>query len=272
VEIVPLRFPSSMCRLRRVARIEFSFQMVLMSSSANTPLRLDAVMERLTLADQVYSSIKKAIIEGDLRPGERLREVEVAASLGASRTPVREALSRLEQDGLVQSLKTGGSVVVELSISEMREIFDLIQVLETHAVRMASERITPKQLEKLDTVCSRAEQALKVDQDKVGELNRIFHELIIDAAGSQRLKLVIGNLRSSMQPYRALALQSNKFREHSVSDHRRVVNLLKLGESEKLGMLMAKHLAEAQEATLEGIEAQMERHARPLTPSKRHPV
>jgi len=234
-----------------------------MNSSLNQPLRLAAVTERLTLADQVYSSIKQAIISGDLRPGERLREVEVAASLGASRTPVREALSRLEQDGLVQSLKTGGSIVVELSISEMREIFDLIQVLETYAVKAASERITPNQLERLDTVCSRAEQVLDSNYDKLGELNRTFHELIIEAAGSQRLKVLIGNLRSAMQPYRALTLHSNKFREHSVRDHRRIVDLLKNGDTEGLGLLMEKHLGEAQEATLEAIQAQAERIALP---------
>ena len=235
--------------------------MVIMSS-ANHTLRLDAVSERLTLADQVYSSIKKAIIDGDLRPGERLREVEIAATLGASRTPVREALSRLEQDGLVQSLKTGGSIVVELSIPEMREIFDLIQVLETYAVRAACDRITPKQLEKLDTVCAKAEQAVKTNYDKVSELNRTFHELIIEAAGSQRLKVLIGNLRSAMQPYRALTLHSNKFREQSVRDHRQIVKLLKNGDVEALGALMGKHLGEAQEATLEGIQAQAERLSR----------
>jgi DNA-binding GntR family transcriptional regulator len=233
------------------------------SSPLNHPLRLGAVTERLTLADQVYSSIKQAIIRGDLGPGERLREVEVAASLGASRTPVREALSRLEQDGLVQSLKTGGSIVVELSINEMREIFDLIQVLETYAVKAASERISPNQLEKLDAVCSRAEQAVDSNYDNVSELNRTFHELVIEAAGSQRLKVLIGNLRSAMQPYRALTLHSNKFREQSVRDHRRIVDLLKNGDTASLGLLMAKHLSEAQEATLEGIQAQAERIAVP---------
>ncbi len=237
--------------------------MSLVSSPLNAPLRLAAVTERLTLADQVYSSIKQAIISGDLRPGERLREVEVAASLGASRTPVREALSRLEQDGLVKSLKTGGSIVVELSINEMREIFDLIQVLETYAVKAASERITPNQLEKLDMVCSRAERAAINNYETVGELNRTFHELIVDAAGSQRLKVLIGNLRSAMQPYRALALHSKKFREQSVRDHRRMIDLLKNGDTESLGLLMAKHLGEAQEATLEGIRAQAERFAVP---------
>ena len=238
-----------------------------MSTDLNNSLRLTAVTERLTLADQVYVSIKKAIIEVDLRPGERLREVEIAASLGVSRTPVREALSRLEQEGLVQPLKTGGVIVVELSKGEMREIFGLLQVLETYAVRLASEKISQKQLERLDSVCSRAEEVVQNDLEKLGDLEKLsglnqkFHELLIDAAANQRLQALIGNLRSAMQPYRALTLQSRKFREQSVRDHRRLVELLQNGDAEELALLMTKHLGEAQDATLEGIEAQAQRIA-----------
>jgi len=76
------------------------------------------------------------------------------------------------------------------------------------------------------------------------------------------LKVLIGNLRSAMQPYRALTLHSNKFREQSVRDHRQIVKLLKNGDVEALGALMGEHLGEAQEATLEGIQAQAERLSR----------
>lgn len=226
------------------------------------PPRLRALIERQTLADQVYGSIKKAIVEGDLRPGERLREAEIALSLGASRTPVREALSRLEQEGLVQSLKTGGSTVVELSENEMREIFGLIQVLETYASRLAAERITPKQLERLDVVCSRAEQLASTEREKISELNWKFHELLIEVSGNQRLQTLISSLRSAMQPYRALTLHSSKFRGQSVKDHRRVIELLQKRDADGLATLMSAHLGVAQEATLDGIRAQAERLAR----------
>lgn len=223
--------------------------------------RLRAIGERLTLADQVYASIKSAIIEGTLRPGERLREAETALSLGASRTPVREAMQRLEQDGLLRSSKTGGSTVVELSERDMEEIFELIRVLETYAVQLAARRITPKQLERLEGVCTRAEQVVHTDHEKLGELNRKFHELVIEAAGSPRLQGLIGNLRSAMQPYRALTLQSPKFRTQSVRDHRRVVELLQKSDVEGLEKLMSHHLEHAQQVTLDGIRARAERLA-----------
>lgn len=226
------------------------------------PRKLRAITPRQTLADQVYASLKQGIVDGDLRPGERLKEGEVAQSLGASRTPVREAFSRLQQEGLVRSLRSGASTVVELSEQDMREIFGLIQVLETYAVRLASKRIKSTQLERLDEACRRAEQLADEDREKLGELNRRFHELVIEASGNERLRALIGSLRSAMQPYRALTLQSRKFRTQSVRDHRQMIELLRAGDAEKLGELMTAHLEAAQKVTLDGIKAQAERIAR----------
>lgn len=226
------------------------------------PARLRTIAERPTLADQVYVAIKTAIIEGNLRPGERLREAETALWLGASRTPVREALLRLEQEGLVGALKTGGLTVVDLSEQDMQEIFGLIRVLETHAVRLAAQRITPKQLERLDAVCTRAEQLVRTEHEKLGDVNRRFHELVIEAAGSPRLQGLIGNLRSAMQPYRALTLRSPEFRQQSVRDHRRIMELLQKADVDGLETLMSRHLEHAEEVTLDSIRALAERLAR----------
>src|SRR5262249_42543927 len=124
--------------------------------------------------------------------------------------------------------------------------------------------ITAKQLEKLSACCTRAEQAVKSDADKVGELNRKFHELLIEASGNERLKAMIFNLRSAMQPYRALTLHSDRFRDQSVRDHRHILELLQRGETEELARLMDNHLRVAQEATLQGIEAQADRIARAI--------
>jgi DNA-binding GntR family transcriptional regulator len=227
------------------------------------PPRLRTIVERQTLADQVYVSIKAAIIEGTLRPGERLRENEIALSLGASRTPVREALSRLEHDGLVTSLKTGGSTVVDLSENDMKDIFGLIRVLETYATRLAAQRITPKQLERLDALCTRAERLANADYERLSELNRQFHEQVIEASGNRRLQALLGNLRSAMQPYRALTLQSPKFRAQSVRDHRRIFDLLQKRDVQALETLMSRHLEVAQEVTLDSIRARAERLALP---------
>ncbi len=226
------------------------------------PVKLKArSVERRTLADQVYASVKQAILSGELRPGERLKELEVARLLGASRTPVREALSRLEQEGLVRPLKRGGLTVVELSERDVVEIFGLIKVLEAYAARLAAGKLTPPHLDKLDALCARAEQLGEDEADRLVELNRRFHEALIEGAGHGRLQELLTHLRLAMQPYRVVSLASPEFRKRSVADHRRMIDLLRAGEVDALVALVAEHLEVAQQVALGGLREQARRLA-----------
>lgn len=218
-------------------------------------------VERQTLAAQVYSSVKQAILEGELRPGERLKELEIAESLGASRTPVREALSRLEQEGLVKPLKSGGLTVVELSERDVVEIFGLIRVLEAYAARLAAERVTAKHIDKLDALCAQAEQLAEDYADRLVDLNRRFHEAFIEGADHGRLQDLLTNLRLAMQPYRIVSLASPEFRKTSVTDHRRIVEALRAGDVHRLVQLVTDHLGVAQQVALAGIREQARRLA-----------
>src|ERR1035437_4546288 len=102
-------------------------------------------IQRQTVTDQVHRRLKQAIIDGEFQAGERLVEVDIAVRLGASRTPVREALSKLEQEGLVTPVRFGGLAVAKLSEVDVVEIFSLIRLLESYAGRLAAERATNKQ-------------------------------------------------------------------------------------------------------------------------------
>ena len=223
------------------------------------PPKLNATLSRQTLAEQVYATLKKAIVTGDVQPGERLKELEIGRSLGASRTPVREALSLLEQEGLVKSLPSGGLVVVELAEADVEEIFGLLQVLESYAGRLAAARITEKQLERLDAVCRRAEQLGDDEVDRLSVLNWRFHEMLIEAAEQRRLQDLIRNLRSAMQPYRAVTLTSGDFRGRSVADHRQMIALLRARDGERLERLMFEHIAIAMRVTIAGLRERDER-------------
>jgi DNA-binding GntR family transcriptional regulator len=224
-------------------------------------VKLRAPVERQTLAEQVYIAVKNAIVTGELQPGERLKELEIARSLGASRTPVREALAWLEQEGLLQPLRAGGLTVVELSETDVDEIFGLLQVLEGYAGRLAAGKATDQQLERLETVCQRSEQLSPDDRERLSELNSKFHELLIKAAASRRLEELILNLRSSMQPYRAVALTSERFRDRSVSDHRTLVALLRAKDGAAVERLMFEHIGIAREVTIAGLRERAARLA-----------
>lgn len=213
-------------------------------------------VERHTLADQVYTFLKKGIITGDLQPGERLKELEIAQSLGASRTPVREALSRLEQEGLVQPFPSGGLTVVKLSANDVKEIYGLLRVLETYGIRLAAERATAKQLERLEQLCSRAEQLGAQDIDRLIELNGRFHELLIEITAHRRLKELVGQLRTALQPYRIVTMLrpdfhgSPQFRDLMVHQHSEIAKALRDRNVDRLVDLVVEHNELGERTTL----------------------
>ena len=204
-------------------------------------------VERHTLADQVYTFLKKGIVTGELQPGERLKELEIAQNLGASRTPVREALSRLEQEGLVQPFPSGGLTVVKLSANDVKEIYGLLRVLESYGIRLAAERITNKQLERLESLCARAEQLSTEDIDRLIELNGRFHELLIDVTAHRRLKELVAQLRTALQPYRIVTMLrpdfhgSPQFRDLMVHQHSEITKALRDRDIDSLVELVIEH-------------------------------
>jgi DNA-binding GntR family transcriptional regulator len=218
-------------------------------------------VERQTLAEQVYSSLKKAILEGDLLPGERLKELEIAQSLGASRTPVREALSKLELEGLLRPLPSGGLTVVELSADDVREIFGLIRVLESHAARLAVSRAAPEQIARLESICAEAQGGDESLGESLIETNRRFHEAFIACSGSRRLQDLLSKLRAAMQPYRIVSLGSPEFRRITIQDHREMIEALRAGDESRLCRLVEDHLSAAERTTLENVRLQADRLA-----------
>jgi DNA-binding GntR family transcriptional regulator len=210
-------------------------------------------VQRQTVTDQVHRRLKQAILDGELRPGERLVEVEIAERLGASRTPVREALSKLEQEGLVTPVRFGGLAVAQLSEFDVVEIFSLIKLLESYAGRLAAERATEKQLEKLDVLCRRAEELSEDESDLLSDLSQQFHQLVIEAAGHKRLQDIVSSLRASMQPYRLVSLDSAEFRKRSIADHRALFEALRARDGAKVERMMYDHLNMAQEVAVTRI-------------------
>jgi DNA-binding GntR family transcriptional regulator len=138
-----------------------------------------------TLADAIYQRLREDILHGYLRPNELLIETELADRLQASRTPVREGLQRLAKDGLVVS-KSRRWLVVEQTLKDIRDIYDVRTALESHAARLASERVSDEQIDALfKALYSRGEAGPGLDDFVTS--NELFHTLIVDAAGNPRL-------------------------------------------------------------------------------------
>jgi DNA-binding GntR family transcriptional regulator len=190
------------------------------------------------VADQVYRHLRRAILSDSIKPGTRLRETEVAAALKVSRTPVREAISRLIGDWLVRPLNTGGVEVTDAT-EEIAEIYYIREALEICAGRLAATRITPEQLGKLDTLAKAARHA---SFDERVRLNQEFHLTIAEASGSKRLLAMIRGLREYFLNPRWVSRRESKLFKRAVNDHKNIVAALRAGSPVKVERVLRSHL------------------------------
>ena len=157
----------------------------------------------LPLRDVVFNTLRKAILRGNLEPGERLREIHLADKLGVSRTPIREAIRKLELEGLVVMIPRKGAVVAEITEKSLRDVLEVRRALEALAVRLACEKILDAEVEELKVAAERFEEALETgDVTAFAEADVRFHDIIYRATDNQRLIQLLYNLREQMYRYR----------------------------------------------------------------------
>ncbi len=204
---------------------------------------LEPVASLISLEKLAYDSIKKAILSYQLLPGEALVESELARQLGISKTPVRDALSRLENEGLVVKLPYKGAFVAELTQQDLHEIFALRAALEGFAAGQAALRCTPEDLDTLSRIIARHQQAVD-DQDFPGieQCNRGFHQRIVTCAGNQRLAGILNNLDDHLHRYRTLANYQQGRMHKSSREHERVFEALAARDAAAAEGLMRNHM------------------------------
>ena len=158
-----------------------------------TPIKLDSYQP---LREVVCETLRDAIRKGVLAPGERLMEIQLAEELGVSRTPVREAIRKLELEGYVIMMPRRGTYVANLSIRDVNEVFEIRTSLDSLASGLAAERITDEELEHLQRLLvSIGEYIEEGDMDKIVETDMEFHDLLYQASRNSRLVGIIFNLR-----------------------------------------------------------------------------
>ena len=215
-----------------------------MAKPAATSLGATKIERIDRVADQVYRILRRAILAGEMRPGDRLREVEVATTLGVSRTPLREAISRLIGDRLVRELPTGGVEVCDTE-AELFEIYAIREALEVCAGRLAARRITADQLARLEELL-RAGAAVKPGNvAERARINEAFHMAIVEAAGSPRLAEMVGNFREFFAGGRWLNRSRPGAAAEALRDHREIVDALRRRAARRVALLVARHLKAA---------------------------
>jgi DNA-binding GntR family transcriptional regulator len=193
----------------------------------------------------IAHEIRRAILEGRLEPGETLREEQLARELGTSRTPVREALIELRQEGLVEAQQTRRAVVRAYTAEELHDIYGLRAALEAHAGRLAAERAAPEAVSELRASIERFHRLAAAGPEDVQGLvaeNLVFHGVIADATGVPRLKKMIDQVMVIPKRYRAYAAYVPEHRPTVERDHRAIAEAIAARDGTAAAALMDAHV------------------------------
>lgn len=181
----------------------------------------------LPLRDVVFHTLRRAILTGELKPGERLMEIHLADRLGVSRTPIREAIHKLELEGLVTMIPRRGAMVAQISEKGLKDVLEVRRALDTFVAELACARITTQDKEKLSLACKAFEEAtLTRDATIIAEADVAFHDIIINSTGNERLISTINNLAEQMYRYRFEYVKDENQHKKLILEHKALLDAI----------------------------------------------
>ena len=200
--------------------------------------------EYLPLRDVVFNTLRQAILRGEFKPGERLMEIQLANKLGVSRTPIREAIRKLEVEGLVIMIPRKGAEVADITEKSLRDVLEVRKALEELAVQLACEKITQEELEELEKAGENFKKVLNRSKDitEVAEADVRFHDVIYMATDNQKLILLLNNLREQMYRYRVEYLKREEAHPQLIAEHAEIIEYISKGEKKAATDVMCKHI------------------------------
>ena len=207
-----------------------------------------------SLEEMVYSRLEEEILSGELKRGEPLVELSLAKRLDVSRTPIRGALHRLSEEGLVELSPNRGATVLGINVDDLIDIYRLRERLEGLASSLAAQRITEEEIEKLTEAVDLAEFYMtKKDTEHTKELDTVFHSIIYKASGSRFLARTLSELHRKIKSYRKLSLSVPGRPEKTEGEHREILEAIKKGDSEMADRLTSLHVRRALENMLAAV-------------------
>ena len=213
--------------------------------------------EYLPLSDVVFNTLRQAILRGEFKPGERLMEIQLANKLGVSRTPIREAIRKLELEGLVIMIPRKGAEVAKMTEKDMEDVLQIRDALDELAASIACEQMTKEQLDTLTETMHEFEESTKSkDLKKIAAADVQFHDIIYQATGNPKLVNMLNNLREQMYRYRVEYLKDEKNFPILIREHSQIVEGLTAKDKTMLTAAMHKHVMNQATAVKEMIREQ----------------
>lgn len=206
------------------------------------------VQHHKPLRDIIYDELKMGILTGKIHPGTRLLEVDLADKMGVSRTPVREAIRRLEKDGLVTIEPRHGAYASRVSVEDMIEILEVRELMESMAAQLAAERITKQQLDELMEIEKHYADAVKSgNMEEMIVFDSKFHKQVVEASQNKTLFQLIEPLQEIALRFRYMYYNDNTRAEKMPGEHDRILKTLETGNSDAARKAAEKHLRSIKE-------------------------
>ena len=199
--------------------------------------------EYLPLRDVVFNTLRRAILRGELKPGERLMEIQLANKLGVSRTPIREAIRKLELEGLVLMIPRKGAEVAEITEKNLRDVLEVRCALEELAVQLACDRIERNRIRELHAAAAHFRDILDSDDiTQIAAADEAFHDVIFKATGNERLIQLLNNLREQMYRYRIEYLKKKECYPQLLKEHATIMKAIEEHDKEKATRITGQHI------------------------------
>ena len=218
--------------------------------------------EFLPLRDVVFNTLRQGILTGELKPGERLMEIHLANKLGVSRTPIREAIRKLELEGLVTMIPRRGAEVAQITEKSLRDVLEVRRALDALSVELACDRIDDEELAALGKACESFEKAVSTgDPKKIAQADVEFHNIIVKAAGNTRLVQLINNLSEQMYRYRFEYIKDVSTHEQLIAEHRILFDCIRNKDKATAANKAKLHIDNQENAIMRQLHKEQEKNA-----------
>lgn len=215
--------------------------------------------EFLPLRDVVFNTLRRAILTGELKPGERLMEIHLANKLGVSRTPIREAIRKLELEGLVIMIPRRGAEVAQITEKSLKDVLEVRRALDALCVELACDRISEEEKAQLRQACDTFERATRTKNvTAIAEADVALHDIIVQATGNQRLIQLINNLSEQMYRYRFEYIKDESRHDNLVEEHRMIYESILGNDKERAAQAAKLHIDNQEKSIIRQIRLENE--------------
>jgi len=207
------------------------------------------LIKKKTLHEEIVNNLRDMIMTGELQEGDKIKENELCISMGISRTPLREALRVLSAENIIKLVPNKGSYVCKPTIKEIKEMFDVMSVLEGICARTAAEKMRDSDFARLEKLHEKLEENFqRRDQKNYIKINNLYHTFLQELAGNQTCNQIINGLRQKILLYRFKSLNLPGRFEKSIQEHRELLKTFQERDPEKTEILIKAHLKNQSDA------------------------